>query len=168
MLFALGEPVAFAGLLIAFLLGLVAARRRHPAHRPHRWASPTGASRSRRARARTSTRSAPSPPRSAALGWGQSDRVDEVPRHRGRGRAAAVFAAGPLTAHRRRRSSPCSRYALLYPDRCAGVFRPGRRAARRRPGAIGEQLLLSLAVGLLSFGLLALIPIPPLDGFGLL
>ena len=34
--------------------------------------------------------------------------------------------------------------------------------------AIGEQVLLSLGVGLLTFGLLALIPIPPLDGFGVL
>ena len=31
-----------------------------------------------------------------------------------------------------------------------------------------EQVLLCLAVGLLCFGLLALIPIPPLDGFGIL
>ena len=29
-------------------------------------------------------------------------------------------------------------------------------------------MLLSLGVGLLAFGLLALIPIPPLDGFGIL
>ncbi|MFD0521769.1 hypothetical protein [Paractinoplanes durhamensis] len=33
---------------------------------------------------------------------------------------------------------------------------------------VGETVLLSIAVGLLSFGLLALIPIPPLDGFGIL
>ena len=33
---------------------------------------------------------------------------------------------------------------------------------------IGAQLLLGVAGGLLAFGLLALVPIPPLDGFGLL
>jgi hypothetical protein len=33
---------------------------------------------------------------------------------------------------------------------------------------LGEQVLLSLGVGLLSFGLLALVPMPPLDGFGIL
>ncbi|BCJ55848.1 hypothetical protein Asp14428_73230 [Actinoplanes sp. NBRC 14428] len=31
-----------------------------------------------------------------------------------------------------------------------------------------EQVLLSLGGGFLTFGLLALIPIPPLDGFGVL
>jgi hypothetical protein len=34
--------------------------------------------------------------------------------------------------------------------------------------SLGAQLVLSIAVGLLAFGLLALIPVPPLDGFGLI
>jgi hypothetical protein len=36
------------------------------------------------------------------------------------------------------------------------------------PGDVSTQLLLSFAVGLLCFGLLALVPLPPLDGWGLL
>jgi hypothetical protein len=36
------------------------------------------------------------------------------------------------------------------------------------PGDAVSQLLLSIAVSLLCFGLLALVPLPPLDGWGLL
>jgi hypothetical protein len=35
-------------------------------------------------------------------------------------------------------------------------------------GDYGAQFVLAVAVGLLGFGLLALFPVPPLDGFGLL
>ena len=56
-------------------------------------------------------------------------------------------------------------FALTYP----GSFVPGPSTVLHGVrGDFGAQILVSLAVGLLSFGLLELIPIPPLDGFGIL
>lgn len=165
MLFALGTPVAFASLVVAFLLGLLLravairltarslglADRRDPVTpRLREDVDPFGAV-------------------AAALGgmgWGKPLSVDEISRHRGRGRAAAVFAAGPVT---------CivageillAVHAVLYPGDLLAFLSPGDvLLGIRLP--YGEQVLLSLAVGLLCFGLLALIPIPPLDGFGVL
>ena len=166
MLFALVEPVAFVALVISFLLGLalraVAIRltasrlglghgRESVAPRPREDIDPFGAVAAA----------------VGGVGWGRMLSVDEVPRHRGRGRAAAVFAAGPLTclvvaqlfflAHK-----------LVYPDVSLAFIGPAN-VLFGLPGApYGEQVLLSLAVGLLAFGLLALLPMPPLDGFGLL
>jgi len=165
LLYALGRPVAFAALVVAFLLGLflraVAVRlsarglgltdRRDPiVPRPREDIDPFGAV-------------------AAAIGgtgWGKAISVDEVPRSRGRFRAAAVFAAGPLT---------CivvaqlffAGYVLAYPDNLLVYLNPSD-VLLGVDLPYGQQILLSLAVGLLSFGLLALIPIPPLDGFGIL
>lgn len=165
MLFALGEPVAFAALVVAFLLGLVLRavairltarglgltdRRESIIPRLREDIDPFGAV-------------------AAALGgmgWGKMISVDEVSRHRGRARAAAVFAAGPLT---------CivvaeillGVYALLFPDNLLAFYGPADVYYGIGLPA-GELALLSFAVGLLFFGLLALIPIPPLDGFGIL
>ena len=165
MLYALGRPVAFAALVVAFLLSLflravairLAARglgladgRDAITPRPREDVDPFGAV-------------------AAAIGgvgWGKAISVDEVPRWRGRHRAAAVFAAGPLT---------CivvaqmifGVYVLAYPDNLLVYLNPSDVLLGVDLPA-GQQILLSLAVGLLSFGLLALIPIPPLDGFGIL
>ena len=165
MLFALGKPVAFAALVVAFLLGVllravairltarglgIADRRESITPRPREDIDPFGAV-------------------AAALGgmgWGRMISVDEVPRHRGRGRAAAVFAAGPLT---------CivvaqillGVYVLIFDGALLAFLSPIDVYAGINLPA-GELALLSLAVGLLLFGLLALIPIPPLDGFGIL
>jgi hypothetical protein len=166
VLFALGDPAAFAGLLIAFLFGIVlravairittrwlglGPRHEPVGFRPRHDIDPFGAV-------------------VAALGgtgWGRPIDIDEVPRHRGRGRAAAVFAAGPLSALIVGQLALIV-YTLLYPDTGAlHVFTPAA-VLRGVPGAIGEQLLISFAVGLVCFGLLAIIPVPPLDGFGLL
>ena len=94
MLFALGQPVAFAGLLVAFLLALLlrayairlTARSLGLTHRGDPVAprlrediDPFGAV-------------------AAAVGgagWGRIIDVDEVPRGHGRGRAALIFLAGP-------------------------------------------------------------------------
>jgi Zn-dependent protease len=165
VLFALGEPVAFAALLVSFLLGLtlravavrlaartlgVAERREPVAPRPREDIDPFGAVAAA----------------IGGMGWGRPVSVDEVPRHRGRGRAAAVFAAGPLT---------CivvaevllGAYAILYPDNPLAFIGPAD-VLLGIDLPTGQQVLLSLAVGLLTFGLLALVPIPPLDGFGIL
>ncbi len=165
MLYALGSPVVFAALVVAFLLGLavraaairlagralgLANRHESIAPRPREDIDPFGAV-------------------AAALGgmgWGKMISVDEVPRHHGRGRAAAVFAAGPVS---------CiviaellfGLYSALYSDNLLAWITPSAvYYGLDVPAA--ELALLSLAVGLLFFGLLALIPIPPLDGFGLL
>lgn len=168
MLYALGHPVAFAALVVSFLLGLLlralavrlTARRlgladRHESITPRlrEDVDPFGAVAAA----------------IGGMGWGKALPVDEVARWRGRGRAAAVFAAGPLT---------CMVVAQLFLAAVVVTYQDGVFSyvypsnvllAGYRPGvAIGEQVLLSLGVGLLTFGLLALIPIPPLDGFGVL
>jgi Zn-dependent protease len=165
VLYALGQPVAFAALVVAFLLGLflraVAIRlagrgfgltdRREPiTPRPREDIDPFGAVAAA----------------IGGMGWGKAISVDEVPRFKGRFRAAAVFAAGPLT---------CivvaqmifAVYVLAYPDNLLLYLNPSDVLLGVDLPA-GQQVLLSLAVGLLTFGLLALIPMPPLDGFGIL
>jgi Zn-dependent protease len=168
VLYSLGHPVAFASLVISFLLGLVlravavrlsartlgmAARNEPILPRLREDVDPFGAV-------------------AAALGgmgWGKALSVDDIPRWRGRGRAVIVFAAGPLT---------CIVIAQVFLA-AALIAYPGGFLQIANPSSIllagygsdvsyGEQILLSLGVGLLTFGLLSLIPIPPLDGFGIL
>ena len=165
MLFALGEPVAFVALVVAFLLGLllraVAIRltartlhlseRRDPiAPRLREDVDPFGAVAAA----------------VGGMGWGKTISVDEVPRTHGRGKAAAVFLAGPI-ANILIAQAFFAAYVLLYPENLLGYLSPSN-VLRGFALPVGEQVLLSLAVGLLSFGLLALVPIPPLDGFGVL
>lgn len=165
MLFALGEPVAFVALVGAFLLGLllravairITARTLHLAGRhdpitprPREDVDPFGAVAAA----------------VGGMGWGKMISVDEVPRARGRGRAAAVFAAGPVVCILASQLLFAA-YVLVFPENLLSVLSPSDVLhGFALPPA--EQVLLCLAVGLLCFGLLALIPIPPLDGFGIL
>ena len=165
MLFALGEPFVFLGLLLSFLLALalravairltartlgLVDRREALAPRPREDVDAFGAV-------------------AAAVGgpgWGRMIDVDEVPRFRGRGRAAMVFLAGPVVVLLAAQLALLA-FVLAYPGtlidlRVSDILR-GLFSA-----PIGAQMLLGLAGGLLAFGLLALIPMPPLDGFGLL
>jgi hypothetical protein len=164
VLFALAEPLIFVGLLVSFLLALVlravAVRftagslglvGREPAtFRLREDVDPFGAV-------------------AAAVGgpgWGRILDVDEVPRHRGRGRAALVFLAGPLVTLLAAQLVFLA-HKLIYPDsvlllRVSDILR-GQFAT-----AWGAELLLGIAGGLLAFGLINLLPIPPLDGFGVL
>jgi hypothetical protein len=167
VLWALGRPVAFAGLLTAFLLALgiravairltarlvgLAPRHEPVGLRPREDVDPFGAV-------------------VAALGgtgWGRTVDVDEVPRHRGRGRTAAVFAAGPLCVLIAALLAFAG-YVVLYPATGAlELYRPSDVLRGIVDETMLAEFLLSLAVGLLCFGLLALVPTPPLDGFGLL
>jgi hypothetical protein len=165
LLFALGQPVTFAGLLIAFVLGLLLravairlfARRLRMADgpitpRPREDIDPFGAV-------------------AAAVGgagWGKIIDVDEVPRGFGRRRAALIFAAGPLVTLIAAQFFFLA-YALAYPSSFAlSYYRVSDVLRGQFDNPFGGQLLLAIAVGLLAFGLLALIPVPPLDGFGLL
>jgi hypothetical protein len=166
LLFALGQPAAFVGLLIAFLLGLVlravairfagralglADRRDSVAPRLREDIDPFGAV-------------------AAAVGgagWGKAVDVDEVPRTRGRGRAAAVFAAGPVLVLLVAQVA-FAVYRFVFPESGMQYLTPSVVLQGQFTAPIGVQVLLAIAVGLLGFGLLALIPLPPLDGFGLL
>jgi hypothetical protein len=166
VLFALGHPVALIGLLLAFLLGLVlrafairiSARSLKLSHardsvtpRLREDIDPFGAV-------------------AAAIGgtgWGKVLDVDEVPRFAGRGRAALVFASGPISAVVASQVVFLA-YALLFPSTSLVGVGVTDVLLGRLGGPMLPLVLLSLAVGLLAFGLLALIPIPPLDGFGIL
>jgi Zn-dependent protease len=168
VLYSLGHPVAFAALVISFLLGLVlraiavrlSARSLGMAHhtesimpRLREDVDPFGAVAAA----------------IGGMGWGKALSVDDIPRWRGRGRAVIVFAAGPLTCIVIAQVFlAAARFA--YPD---GILAYANVSDIMLAGydstvSFGEQILLSLGVGLLTFGLLAIIPIPPLDGFGIL
>jgi hypothetical protein len=167
LLFALGRPVAFAGLLVAFLLALVLRAYAIRLTARSIGLTPRGESVTPRLREDVDAFGAVAAAVGGA-GWGKVIDVDEVPRSHGRGRAAAVFVAGPLItlfaaqivflAHR-----------LLFPDSFGLAFlRPSDVLRGQFEAGYLSQFVLSIAVGLLGFGLLALLPIPPLDGFGLL
>jgi hypothetical protein len=173
VLWALGQPAAVAGLLGAFLLGvgLRALAQRLTARSlgvpvagpvlpaPRRDVDPFGALVAV----------------FGGTGWGREWAPGEPPGRTGppaarpaRRRELAVLVAGPLTV-------------LVASQAALAGFRyafPDHRAALRlnypsdvlrgvvvRPSS--AQLLLSVAVGLLCFALLTLVPLPPLDGFRL-
>jgi hypothetical protein len=169
VLFALGEPVAFVALVVAFLLALALRAV------AIRFTARTVGLAERGSSMRLSLRNDVDPfgAVSAAVGgagWGKQLTVDDVPRWRGRGRAAAVFAAGPVFCILAGEVLIAA-YALLFPVNAAEVLGQldlGLLLRGQIPLPAVEQIVLSLGVGLLGFGLLALIPIPPLDGFGIL
>lgn len=176
MLFALGTPVAFCALVVSFLLALVlravairlAVRTLGLTERSLGLGPGMG---ERRASIAPRLREDVDPFGAVAaaiggMGWGKMLPVDEVPRHGGRGKAVAVFLAGPLTCIVASQILMLA-YRLLYPENILALIGPADvLLGINLPFA--EQVLLSIAVGLLCFGLLALIPIPPLDGFGVL
>jgi Zn-dependent protease len=165
VLFALAEPVAFVGLLVAFLLALVLRavairlfarglglvdRRESLSPRLREDLDPFGAV-------------------AAAVGgtgWGKVIDVDEVPRRQGRGKAALVFAAGPIVTIVAAQIFFLI-YSLLWPTTLY-IYSPANVLQGQFTAPAAAQFVLGLATGLLCFGLLALIPVPPLDGFGLL
>jgi hypothetical protein len=167
VLFALGQPAAFAGLLLAFLLGIalratavrvtsrilgLTARHASLAVRPREDVDPFGAV-------------------AAALGgtgWARTHELDGLPRLRGRGRAAAVIASGPLTVLVASQIA-FGVYFALYPATGAlELYRPSDVLLGAVEVDYLAQFLLSIAGGLLGFAVLAIIPLPPLDGFALL
>jgi Zn-dependent protease len=166
VLFALGQPVAFAALVVSFLLGVVlraiairltarslglAERHEQVAPRLREDLDPFGAVAAA----------------IGGMGWGKMLSVDDVPRWRGRGRAALVFLAGPLTCIVLAELLLAT-FVTLFGDAELQFLAPADVLLGLGGGSVGQEVLLSLAVGLLCFGLLALIPIPPLDGFGAL
>ncbi|NMO53456.1 hypothetical protein HH310_19995 [Actinoplanes sp. TBRC 11911] len=163
MLFALVHPVSFVALVASFLLGIVlrAIAIRYTAKRfglADRYDSvmprlredidPFGAVAAA----------------VAGMGWGKMLSVDDIPQYRGRGRAVAVFLSGPVVCLVLAQLFFLA-YVLAYPF---GFLAEPQIVLHGVDGAAGQQILLSFAVGLLCFGILELIPIPPLDGFGVL
>jgi Zn-dependent protease len=163
VLFALVHPVAFVALVASFLLGIVvravairftakrlglADREDSVVPRLREDIDPFGAVAAA----------------IAGMGWGKMLSVDDIPQFRGRGRAATVFLAGPLSCLVLAQVFFVA-YVLAYPF---GFLAEPSLVLHGVDGAVGQQILLSFAVGLLSFGILELIPIPPLDGFGVL
>ena len=163
MLFALVHPVAFVALVASFLLGIVvrasairftakrlglADREDSVVPRLREDIDPFGAVAAA----------------IAGMGWGKMLSVDDIPQFRGRGRAATVFLAGPLSCLVLAQAFFVA-YVLAYP---LGFLAEPALVLHGVDGAVGQQILLSFAVGLLCFGILELIPIPPLDGFGVL
>lgn len=165
MLFALGQPVAFVGLVLSFLLAVVLRVI------AVRLTARTLGLTDRREPLRPSPREDIDPFGAVAAavggpGWGKMIDVDEVPRFRGRGRAAAVFAAGPVVTLLAAQIFFLV-YALAFPYSLDYVSLSDLlRGQYDAPYA--AQFVLGLAAGLLAFGLVSLLPIPPLDGFGLL
>lgn len=164
MLFALVHPVAFVALVASFLLGIVVravairftAKRlgladRHDSVVPRlrEDVDPFGAVAAA----------------IAGMGWGKMLSVDDIPQFRGRGRSVAVFVAGPVACIVLAQVFFLA-YVLAYPP--FGFLPEPAVVLHGIDGAVGQQILLSFAVGLLCFGILELIPIPPLDGFGIL
>jgi Zn-dependent protease len=159
--------VAFAGLVIAFLLALIV--RAYAIRITARTLGLTSRGDSVTPRLREDID--PFGAVAAAIGgmgWGKTIDVDEVPRFRGRGRAAMVFAAGPVVTLIV--SQACFLiFSYAYPESFSlALYNPSDVLHGQVDESAGAQILLALAVGLLAFGLLALIPVPPLDGFGLL
>jgi hypothetical protein len=168
LLFALGQPAAFAGLLIGFVLALLL--RAVAIRLVGRWAGLTDRHDSVRPRLREDVDAFGAVAAAVGgAGWGKIIDVDEVPRWRGRGRAALVFAAGPIfTIVAAQFVFLAFRLLYGYDDAAFYFLSPSDVLRGQFEATFDVQLLLSIAVGLLGFGLISLLPIPPLDGFGLL
>lgn len=167
MLYALGQPASLAGLLVGFVLAVAARTIAIRAVSRALRLAPPGTPRGFHPRHDIDPFGAVAV-LIGGLGWGRPLEVTEMPRYRGRGAAAVVFAAGPLAA-------------LLLAEILLGVFTTlfdnDQMLLLNPPSAAllgvyaddaAQQFMLSLAVAPLGFAVLALLPIPPLDGFGLL
>jgi len=162
VLFALAQPLSALALVVAFLLGIliraVAQHRLAAALRVggeplvlRRIVDPIGAV-------------------GAALGgtgWGRPAPVTDVVRRTGSAlwRRAVVYLAGivlPIVAG----EIVLAGFAALYPD-VQQPYRPSD-VLHGIPGPAGPQVLLTLGIALISFGIFALLPLPPCDGWGLL
>ncbi|MGA8115319.1 MAG: hypothetical protein WCA46_16770 [Actinocatenispora sp.] len=168
MLFALAQPLSALGLVLAFLVGLVlratgqdllarrltGSLRRGPLRPvPRRDVDPFGAL--------------------AMLfggtGWGRAAPTPTAVFMTGSAvaRRVAVYLAGPVIPVL---AGECvlAAYSVLYPRSLGPTLYLPSDVLSGIPGPGGEQLMLSLGVGLLCFGIFAVLPLPPCDGWGLL
>lgn len=166
MLFALLQPVALVGLLLGFLAA-VAVR------------AATQATLTRRLLRHHVGSALPNPRRdldpfgalAAALGgtgWGRQAPLPEAQwRSAQAGRRAAVLAGGPLAAIVLGLGVLIG-YVAAYPESLLLSMSYPSDVLRGFPGPAVEQLWASAGVALVCFGVFAFIPLPPLDGWGLL
>lgn len=172
MLWSLGQPISFAGFVLSFFLALVV-----------RSYAVRGAKRVLGAEYRR-TPIGFNPRHDidvfgvvamliGAMGWGKGLDVDELPPRAGRGRRVAVYAAGPLSV------LILSQLVLLafvlgFPaDRqYLRIASPASVTGGLINTALGGspigEFVAAIGVGLFAFALFDLIPLPPLDGWGIL
>lgn len=153
MLWALGQPAALLGLAAAFLSGFVLRRT------VHYFAEPRGAYGSQWIEPRRDID--PFGAVAAAVGgtgWGRA--AGERCRTWGIVAAPLLIIGVSLGLFGLYRALGFSTVPLSVDT--------GSDVLHGAPGTAKEQFVLALAVGLLAFGLLAFIPLPPLDGWRLL
>ncbi|MDP9795886.1 hypothetical protein J2S43_004398 [Catenuloplanes nepalensis] len=174
MLFALATPVAFAGFALSFLLAVVVRAM------AIRLAIRATGLEQRRTRIMFD-------PRHdfdvfgvvacliGGMGWGRGIEVDDLPSYRGRGRKAIVYAAGPLSVLVLSQLVLLG-FALGFPDYRSLLSAVGPLNVKfglpvslgTDPAGIGAEITAAVGIGLFTFALFDLIPLPPLDGWGLL
>jgi hypothetical protein len=165
VIYAILQPAALLGMLAAFLLGLsvratfqvwLAARLLRyrvgsPAPNPRRDVDPFGAI-------------------AAVLGgtgWGRAAPLPETYGFAGpSGKRVAVLLAGPLPVIALGLAVLLG-YRAGYPSGILDYLYPSD-VLRGVSGPVAQQFLVTLGVGLLCFGVLALVPLPPLDGWFLM
>ena len=174
MLFALATPVAFAGFVISFLLAVVV----------------------RAMALRLTARAVGLEPRRVrigfdprhdvdvfgvvacligGMGWGKGIEVDDLPSYRGRGRKAMVYASGPLAVLVLSQLVLLA-FALAFPEYRAVLSAASPYDVKTgllislssAPAGAAAEILVAIGIGLFTFALFDLIPLPPLDGWGLL
>lgn len=167
MLFALSRPIALAGLALAFVLGLilrvvairVVQRRRVPAG----WDAPRRSG----GKLLDARRDVDIFGLVAAVvggtGWGKkSEDVGMAPA------PVRVLLAGPVAVILAAQVAFLGFVLVADPVGLSALNASSVLRGEVIGGTSLQMFLLSLAIGLLCFGLLALVPLPPLDGWGLL
>ncbi|GAA3517539.1 hypothetical protein [Actinocatenispora rupis] len=170
MLFALVQPFSLLGMVAAFLLGVVV--RAVGQHLLARWL--TGSTRGQVYGLRGLARWLLDPFGCIAAvlggtGWGHAAPVPPLvfATRSAVLRRLAVYLAGPVLPILVG-EAVLGIYSALYPASLGlALYRPSD-VLHGIPGVPAEQVLLSLGVGLLSFGIFAILPLPPCDGWGLL
>jgi hypothetical protein len=164
VLWALGQPAAAVGLIGAFVLGLGvrALAQRSCA----RWLGS-------RVPLRPTPRTDVDPVGAVAVlvggtGWGASSASASAFVETGRRRRALLLVAGPASVLAAGQAALAA-FCVGYPHdlEALRLNRPSDVLRGVVAPTMGEELTLSVAVGLLCFGLLALVPVPPLDGYRL-
>jgi Zn-dependent protease len=168
VIFALAQPVSLAGLLLAFVVAL--ALRATVQRFLARKLVPGVADRSLFLLKRDADVFGFVGALFGGTGWGRPAPLpDHHPGWRPHdvGKRAVVLLAGPL-APILLSQVLFALYPLLGGSPSVIAFATPGNALLGLPGPPLDQFLVSLAVGLFCFGLLDLVPLPPLDGWGLL
>ncbi len=168
MLFALVQPLSALGLLVAFLAALAV----RATGQEFLAARLTGSTRAGPLRPAPRRDIDPFGAVAAALsgtGWGRAAPLPDMVfvTRAAVLRRVLVFLAGPVLPVLAGEAL-LAVYRAIYPHSLGlALYRPSD-VLRGIPGPAGEQLLLSVGFGLLCFGVFAILPLPPCDGWGLL